>query len=149
MASEPIPEHANFCPPLRLPPFRLARLWPDHQLPRLRPHKYVLAPHAHHSFHFLNIFTNTPAAPLADLTPAIGEVATTLHIPPSNLLRRLTGRAATATEAEEAVIDEECPKCGHVGLSYRTAQLRGLDERQTIFYTCLNKACVHKYKLNS
>lgn len=88
--------------------------------------------------------------PLSSLTGTIGETAASLDIKPSDLLRRLSGRVATATgPTEEATVDEECPKCKHKGLSYHTAQLRGLDEGQTIFYTCLNQDCRHKYNINS
>jgi DNA-directed RNA polymerase I subunit RPA12 len=79
-----------------------------------------------------------------------GTIAKTLPIKPSELLRRLSGNQATGgTEADEAVVDEECPKCKHPKLSYHTAQLRGLDEGQTVFYTCLNKECSHKFNVNS
>jgi Transcription factor S-II (TFIIS) len=89
-------------------------------------------------------------APLAYLTGAIGETATSLSIKPSDLLRRLSGRVAKGSgPAEEAVVDEECTKCKRKGLSYHTAQLRGLDEGQTIFYTCLNTGCQHKFNVNS
>lgn len=99
------------------------------------------------AFRFLLLATS---APLSSLTGAIGETAASLDIKPSDLLRRLSGRVATATgPAEEAVVDEECPKCKRKGLSYHTAQLRGLDEGQTIFYTCLNEDCKHKYNINS
>ncbi|KAA8492808.1 DNA-directed RNA polymerase I subunit RPA12 [Porphyridium purpureum] len=47
----------------------------------------------------------------------------------------------------DAVIEEQCPKCGHNKLSYRTAQLRSVDEGQTIFYTCLK--CKHRFTVNS
>jgi DNA-directed RNA polymerase I subunit RPA12 len=90
------------------------------------------------------------AAALSSLTPAIGEVAATLDIKPSDLLRRLSGRVSKdARPADEAVVDEECPACKKNGLSYHTAQLRGLDEGQTVFYTCLNTDCKHKFNVNA
>lgn len=64
-------------------------------------------------------------------------------------MKRLIGKDAGTGAAKEAETNEECPKCGETGLSYHTAQLRGLDEGQTIFYTCLNKDCKHKFTLNS
>ncbi len=70
-------------------------------------------------------------------------------IPRSRLLSKLYGRHEAKMGAKEAIINEECPKCKHPQLSYHTAQLRGLDEGQTIFYTCLNENCKHKYTMNS
>jgi DNA-directed RNA polymerase I subunit RPA12 len=90
------------------------------------------------------------AAPLSDLTVAPGTVTTTLTIKQSEIMRRLSSRNAKALEhAEEAMVDEDCPVCKHPKLSYRTAQLRGLDEGQTVFYTCLNPECRHKFTVNS
>lgn len=65
----------------------------------------------------------------------------------SNNTRRALG--IDTDKAQDAVVDQECPKCQHPQMSYRTAQLRGLDEGQTIFYSCLNKECGHHYTLNS
>jgi DNA-directed RNA polymerase I subunit RPA12 len=75
-----------------------------------------------------------------------------LKVKPSDLLIRLTstsGSGKSMEDAEEAVADEECPVCKHPKLSYRTAQTRGLDEGQTVFYTCMNPKCKHKFALNS
>mmetsp|Transcript_1624 Transcript_1624/g.3455 ORF Transcript_1624/g.3455 Transcript_1624/m.3455 type:complete len:97 (-) Transcript_1624:604-894(-) len=69
--------------------------------------------------------------------------------PPSELVRELrAAQAASGVEEQnEAVIEEQCPKCKHNRLSYRTAQLRSADEGQTIFYTCLK--CKHRFAVNS
>lgn len=72
-----------------------------------------------------------------------------LQIDRSELLVRLSGRNTNAAADEEAIIDEDCPKCKHPKLSFHTAQLRGVDEGQTIFYTCLNEKCGHKFTVNS
>lgn len=76
-------------------------------------------------------------------------MSSVLQIDRSDLLLRLSGRDTDAAAHEEAVIDEDCPKCKHPKLSFHTAQLRGVDEGQTIFYTCLNKTCGHKFTVNS
>ena len=52
-------------------------------------------------------------------------------------------------KTKDAVVNEECPKCQHPQMSYTTAQLRGLDEGQTIFYTCLNPKCGFKQTVHS
>lgn len=72
----------------------------------------------------------------------------------SKLLHRLYNKAAGNVqrrndESEEAIIDEPCPKCAHPQLSFHTAQLRGVDEGQTVFYTCLNSKCAHKFTVNT
>jgi len=67
----------------------------------------------------------------------------------SELLLRLYGHSREKSTADEAIIDEDCPKCGHPQLSFHTAQLRGVDEGQTIFYTCLSTTCGHKFTVNS
>lgn len=73
-----------------------------------------------------------------------------MQIERSELLLELYGQSRDDPgAAAEAVIDEDCPKCKHPKLSFRTAQLRGVDEGQTIFYTCLNESCGHKFTLNS
>lgn len=71
----------------------------------------------------------------------------------SQLLHRLVNASdtdgASRAVADEAVIEEPCPKCAHPKMSFHTAQLRGVDEGQTIFYTCLNSDCGHKFTVNS
>lgn len=69
----------------------------------------------------------------------------------SQLLHRLYNSKAENNQNndEEAEIDEVCPKCSHTRMSFHTAQLRGVDEGQTIFYTCLNPKCGHKFTVNS
>lgn len=87
---------------------------------------------------------------------AIGSISEKLEgktqvvqIERSELLLRLFGHERDTSAADEAVIDDECPKCSHGQLSFHTAQLRGVDEGQTIFYSCLNEACGHKFTVNS
>lgn len=43
--------------------------------------------------------------------------------------------------------DRECSKCGNVGMSYTTMQLRSADEGQTVFYIC--PKCRHREVENS
>ncbi|XP_071539155.1 DNA-directed RNA polymerase I subunit RPA12 isoform X2 [Panulirus ornatus] len=43
--------------------------------------------------------------------------------------------------------DRECSKCGNIGMSYTTMQLRSADEGQTIFYIC--PKCKHREVENS
>lgn len=86
---------------------------------------------------------------MASLQQKMAGMRESMPVERSPLLLRLSGHTADRTEAAEAVIDENCPKCAHPQLSYHTAQLRGVDEGQTIFYTCLNRSCGHKFTLNS
>lgn len=44
-------------------------------------------------------------------------------------------------------VNETCPKCGHEELSYKTAQLRSVDEGATIFYKC--PKCAFTYSVNN
>ncbi|KAI9104694.1 hypothetical protein DFS34DRAFT_604098 [Phlyctochytrium arcticum] len=46
-----------------------------------------------------------------------------------------------------ATIKEKCPKCDAPEMVFHTAQLRGADEGQTVFYNCV--VCGHKEKFNS
>eukprot|EP01100_Stratorugosa_tubuloviscum_P015711 TRINITY_DN926_c0_g2_i1.p1 TRINITY_DN926_c0_g2~~TRINITY_DN926_c0_g2_i1.p1 ORF type:complete len:177 (-),score=63.00 TRINITY_DN926_c0_g2_i1:183-713(-) len=50
-------------------------------------------------------------------------------------------------ENRGAKINEECPKCGHPEMFFKTAQLRSADEGQTVFYDCPN--CGHKFSVNA
>lgn len=50
-------------------------------------------------------------------------------------------------EKKRAVVDEDCPKCGHNKASFYTLQLRSVDEGQTVFYTCLN--CENHWSQNN
>ncbi|KAI9005070.1 DNA-directed RNA polymerase I kDa polypeptide [Hyaloraphidium curvatum] len=62
---------------------------------------------------------------------------------------RPSKRREKAKKEEEAAIDEKCPKCGHVGLTFHTMQLRSADEGATIFYRCPVVQCGHKFSVNS
>ncbi|KAJ3015957.1 DNA-directed RNA polymerase I core subunit rpa12 [Thoreauomyces humboldtii] len=46
-----------------------------------------------------------------------------------------------------ATIKEKCPQCDAPEMVFHTAQLRGADEGQTVFYSCVK--CGHKHKMNS
>ncbi|KAH6576491.1 hypothetical protein BASA50_006776 [Batrachochytrium salamandrivorans] len=46
-----------------------------------------------------------------------------------------------------ATIREKCPKCDAPEMVFHTAQLRGADEGQTVFYSCIK--CGYKYSMNS
>jgi len=74
-----------------------------------------------------------------------------LEVTPSELLRELQHDYGAEEEKDEldeqAVISEQCPKCKHDKLSFRTVQLRSADEGQTIFYTCLK--CKYRFSVNS
>lgn len=88
--------------------------------------------------------------PVKELSDRIAGTKHRAPIERSDLLLRLYGRSREdAGAADETIIDEECPKCKHPQLSFHTAQLRGVDEGQTIFYTCVNKTCGHKFTVNS
>ncbi|KAL0215341.1 hypothetical protein P9112_007525 [Eukaryota sp. TZLM1-RC] len=50
-------------------------------------------------------------------------------------------------QRQDAVIDEQCPECGHDRMSFRTLQMRGVDEGATVFYTCLK--CEYTFKVNN
>lgn len=46
-----------------------------------------------------------------------------------------------------ATIQEKCPMCDAAEMVFHTAQLRGADEGQTVFYSCYK--CGYKTRLNS
>jgi len=50
-------------------------------------------------------------------------------------------------QSTRAVVEEECPACGHMQVEFYTMQMRSVDEGQTVFYECLN--CRHKWKQNN
>eukprot|EP01117_Protostelium_nocturnum_P002180 TRINITY_DN12817_c0_g1_i1.p1 TRINITY_DN12817_c0_g1~~TRINITY_DN12817_c0_g1_i1.p1 ORF type:complete len:124 (-),score=50.10 TRINITY_DN12817_c0_g1_i1:167-538(-) len=50
-------------------------------------------------------------------------------------------------EEVRATIKETCPKCSTDTAYFRTAQTRGADEGQTIFYECIS--CNHTWTHNS
>ncbi|CAN8075792.1 unnamed protein product [Agarophyton chilense] len=86
---------------------------------------------------------------LNEITSQLKKSAEIVPIERSELLLQLYGQSTEKQKADDAVIDEDCPKCGHSKLSFTTAQLRGVDEGQTIFYTCLNRQCGHKFTVHS
>lgn len=86
---------------------------------------------------------------MAELSKIISQHVDVLHLPRSLLLEQLMGQQQENVKMKEEVIKEDCPKCKHPEMSYHTKQLRGLDEGQTIFYTCLNPKCGHNYTVNS
>ena len=54
-----------------------------------------------------------------------------------------------AEKAQDALatVNEECPKCGHIGLKFYTMQLRSVDEGATVFYSC--PECKHRFSTNN
>lgn len=61
-----------------------------------------------------------------------------------------TSEAEEDVKRQRAIVDDEiCPKCGAKGMEFYTMQLRSADEGQTVFYECRNKACKHKYSVNT
>jgi DNA-directed RNA polymerase I subunit RPA12 len=55
----------------------------------------------------------------------------------------------STTPTNGATIDTECPKCGYHRMSFKTAQLRSVDEGQTVFYTCCRPGCEYTFALNN
>ncbi|PXF48844.1 DNA-directed RNA polymerase I subunit RPA12 [Gracilariopsis chorda] len=86
---------------------------------------------------------------LSEITSQLKKSVEVLQMERSELLLQLYGQTSEKVKADDATIDDDCPKCGHSKLSFTTAQLRGVDEGQTIFYTCLNKNCGHKFSVHS
>lgn len=111
-------------------------------------HTNRIKPNTHLEFVPASSFTDSIVS-IQTLSTSLKGLTKTVEIPRSQLLLRLHGREADANQSEEAEIEEDCPKCKHPRMSFYTAQLRGVDEGQTIFYTCLNERCGHKFTVNS
>jgi DNA-directed RNA polymerase I subunit RPA12 len=56
-------------------------------------------------------------------------------------------RANPQKQRTLATIAEACIKCGHGEVGYYTAQLRSVDEGQTVFYEC--PKCQHHWSTNN
>jgi DNA-directed RNA polymerase I subunit RPA12 len=56
-------------------------------------------------------------------------------------------RRAGTEGAAAQTIDEPCVRCGHTPVAYRTAQLRSVDEGQTVFYDC--PRCRHTWSVHN
>jgi DNA-directed RNA polymerase I subunit RPA12 len=56
-------------------------------------------------------------------------------------------RRAGTDGAAAQTIDEPCVRCGHTPVAYRTAQLRSVDEGQTVFYDC--PRCRHTWSVHN
>ncbi|KAG9397669.1 DNA-directed RNA polymerase, subunit C11/M/9 [Carpediemonas membranifera] len=77
-----------------------------------------------------------------DLGTTGEEIRTKAHIKKEDLF------AAVEHEQEsQAIVEEECPKCGHNQCSFITMQMRSVDEGQTVFYTCLK--CGYRWSVNN
>ena len=52
-------------------------------------------------------------------------------------------------EKEKAIVEEDCPAegCNSTRMYFNTAQLRSVDEGQTVFYECVE--CGHTYSVNT
>ncbi|GKT29725.1 DNA-directed RNA polymerase subunit/transcription factor S like protein [Aduncisulcus paluster] len=53
----------------------------------------------------------------------------------------------TEMKQKRAIVEEECPKCGHTKLYFTTMQMRSADEGQTCHYECLK--CAHRFSVNN
>ena len=65
------------------------------------------------------------------------------------ILRKLLGLSTAFEEIKHSVVDEECPKCGHLKASFRTRQIRSVDEGSTVFYKCENPSCRHDWTMDN
>eukprot|EP01128_Nolandella_sp_AFSM9_P009249 TRINITY_DN5869_c0_g1_i1.p1 TRINITY_DN5869_c0_g1~~TRINITY_DN5869_c0_g1_i1.p1 ORF type:complete len:116 (+),score=7.89 TRINITY_DN5869_c0_g1_i1:22-348(+) len=68
-----------------------------------------------------------------------------------DIVVRTEGNMRLAAEVEERVQNGDydstmrCPKCAFVGSFYHELQIRSADEAATIFYTCGEPTCGHKW----
>eukprot|EP00924_Labyrinthula_sp_SR-Ha-C_P015528 maker-scaffold_4-snap-gene-2.47-mRNA-1 protein AED:0.02 eAED:0.02 QI:107/1/1/1/0/0/2/358/126 len=89
----------------------------------------------------------------SDIEPRKLIMETTLEEKPEHewkleLLRKIEReKSGKDKTTKRAIVEEECPRCGHNLASFYTVQLRSVDEGQTVFYECLE--CKHNWSQNN